>query len=188
MQKVHIFNICPKIYTDYALHYTCYSHRYHQSFSDSGRSHAKWPGKRSFGGLAGNMSMGSGNMIGARRTADFLSKATSFLGGALLLLCLIANFAIDRQTTQQRSVIQQGAPIIPPDNQDFSLPAETPSAVPQGRSRINRNSSPLSSPAIATTNRDAGQKPRPQSLKKRISSSSTTSSQHIFLLSYTMSK
>jgi preprotein translocase subunit SecG len=83
------------------------------------------------GGLAGNMTMGSGNMIGARRTADFLSKSTSFLGGALLLLCLLANFAIDRQTTQQRSVIQQGAPIIPPADQDFSLPAETPSAVPR---------------------------------------------------------
>jgi preprotein translocase subunit SecG len=83
------------------------------------------------GGLAGNMTTGSGNMIGARRTADFLSKATSVLGGAFLVLCLMANFAIDRQTTQQRSVIQQSGPIVPMDGQDFSLPAETPSAVPQ---------------------------------------------------------
>jgi preprotein translocase subunit SecG len=82
------------------------------------------------GGLAGNMNMGSGNMIGARRTADFLSKSTSVLGGALLVLCLLANFAIDRQSTQQRSVIQQSAPMIPMDSPDFTLPAETPSAVP----------------------------------------------------------
>jgi preprotein translocase subunit SecG len=89
------------------------------------------------GGLAGNMTTGSGNMIGARRTADFLSKATSVLGGAFLVLCLMANFAIDRQSTQQRSVIQQSGPIVPMDGQDFSLPAETPSAVPQTPPRDN---------------------------------------------------
>lgn len=72
------------------------------------------------GGLVGN----SG--LGARRTADLLSKATSFFGGAFLVLCVLANFAIDRGTAN-RSILQEGgvAPV-----EDFSAPSQTQSAVP----------------------------------------------------------
>ena len=71
------------------------------------------------GGLGGNAG------LGARRTADLLSKATSILGGAFLVLCVLANFAIDRQTVQTNSVLEQGAPV-----NDLAAPSQTQSAVP----------------------------------------------------------
>lgn len=81
------------------------------------------------GGIAGNAAMGPGG-IGSRRTADFLSKATSVLGGTFLVLCLVANFFIDRSTTT-RSAVQQGSVFEMPANRDFGQPAESPAAVPQ---------------------------------------------------------
>ncbi|WP_018127446.1 preprotein translocase subunit SecG [Balneola vulgaris] len=75
------------------------------------------------GGLAGN----SG--LGARRTADLLSKATGIFGGAFLVLCILANFAIDNAGTQPtRSILQEGGAGIPA--QDLNAPSETQSAVP----------------------------------------------------------
>src|SRR5699024_3981224 len=61
------------------------------------------------GGLAGGMQGGAG--IGARRTADLLSKSTSVLGGALLALSLLANFAIDRGETSESAVQQSGVEV-----------------------------------------------------------------------------
>lgn len=74
-------------------------------------------------GGGGGLDAGAGG-LGARRTADLLSKATSILGGAFLILCVLANFAIDRQT-QANSVLQQGAPL-----NDIGAPSQTQSAVP----------------------------------------------------------
>lgn len=88
------------------------------------------------GGLAGNAG-GAGNMMGARRTADFLSKATSILGGIFLTLCLLANFVIDRDAVQG-SAIQRGA-IDQPIQERFELPAETPSAIPTEPAPDNNN-------------------------------------------------
>lgn len=76
-------------------------------------------------GIGGGAGMGGGAGLGARRTADLLSKATAYLGGAFLVLCVLANFAIDRQGVQTNSVLQQGAPI---DN--INAPSQTQSAVP----------------------------------------------------------
>ncbi len=70
------------------------------------------------GGLAGTFG-GAGNvgaMFGTRRTADFLSKATWWLGGIVAVLALVINlFFLPGQTTQeQRSVIQDaGKTVIP---------------------------------------------------------------------------
>lgn len=72
-------------------------------------------------GLAGGMAATGmpGQLMGARRTADVLSKTTAFLGGSFLVLCILANFFIDRgQPT--RSVVQDGAP----------LPVEAPVSLP----------------------------------------------------------
>lgn len=80
------------------------------------------------GGIAGNAGTGPGAM-GSRRTADFLSKATSVLGGTFLVLCLVANFFIDRSTTTQSAVQQRGMQM--PESRDFSFPSESPSAIPQ---------------------------------------------------------
>jgi len=59
------------------------------------------------GGAGGNF----GNMFGSRRTADFLSKSTWWLGGSLLVLSIVINlFFLPGQTTsEQRDSIIQGA-------------------------------------------------------------------------------
>ncbi len=88
-------------------------------------------------GGGGGLDAGAGG-LGARRTADLLSRATSILGGAFLVLCVLANFAIDRQQTGN-SVLQQGAPI-----NDISAPSQTQSAVP------------VQSPPPPATNEDNG--------------------------------
>lgn len=63
------------------------------------------------GGLAGTFG-GAGNMgamFGTRRTADFLSQATWWLGGIVAVLAIVANlfFLPGKVTEEQRSVIQQ---------------------------------------------------------------------------------
>ncbi len=82
------------------------------------------------GGLAGitGGSGGFGTVFGARRTADFLSRATWWLGSALFILAVLINlFFLPGQTTssQRESVIQstqqqQQVPTTP------SLPQQTP--------------------------------------------------------------
>src|SRR5690554_100798 len=79
-------------------------------------------GLAGMGGGGGGLGGSSG--LGARRTADLLSKATSIIGGSFLVLCILANFAIDRGTIN-RSVLQEGA-VAP----DVSAPAQTTPAVP----------------------------------------------------------
>ena len=91
------------------------------------------------GGLAGTFG-GAGNMgtmFGTRRTADFLSKATWWLGGSLAVLTIIINlFFLPGQTSadQRESIIQSGQHTVP---QSPSLPPQqTPPNVPEG----NQNS------------------------------------------------
>jgi len=45
------------------------------------------------GGLAANFSA-SNQIMGVRKTADFLEKATWSLAGSLVFLCIVASFAI----------------------------------------------------------------------------------------------
>lgn len=80
------------------------------------------------GGLAAGMAGGAA--MGARRTADLLSKTTAFLAGALLVLSVLANFAIDRGEVNQSTIQQSGMP-EQVDPNDFQAPSETQSAVPQ---------------------------------------------------------
>ena len=69
-----------------------------------------------------------GQMMGARRTADLLSKTTTGLGVAFFALCFLANFFIDRGEVR-RSAIQEAG---------VSIPAQLPSSnLPQ-----NANTSP----------------------------------------------
>ena len=59
-----------------------------------------------FGGAAGSM----GSMFGARRTADFLSKATWWLAGSLAVLALAINLIFlpgKVNASQRESIIQQ---------------------------------------------------------------------------------
>lgn len=91
------------------------------------------------GGLAAGM-MGSSGM-GARRTADLLSKTTSILAGAFLLLSLLANFAIDAGGTPGSTIQQQGLENLP-GNSPIELPAESPSAIPQQESAPESDAAP----------------------------------------------
>ena len=77
------------------------------------------------GGLAGTFGGGGqfGTVFGARRTADFLSRATWWLAGALLVLTIVINlFFLPGSITgdQRESIIQSGgqqpvpqAPVLP---------------------------------------------------------------------------
>lgn len=76
-------------------------------------------------GMGGGGGLDSGAGLGARRTADLLSKSTSILGGLFMFLCVVANFAIDRQQPNN-SILQQGAPLT----NDIAAPSATQSAVP----------------------------------------------------------
>lgn len=83
-------------------------------------------GLSGIGGGGGGAGLGGNAGLGARRTADLLSKSTSILGGAFLVLCVLANFAIDNRSAQPaNSVLQQGAPV-----EDIANPSQTQSAVP----------------------------------------------------------
>ncbi len=61
-----------------------------------------------FGGASGSLT----SAFGSRKTADFLSKTTWWLGGGLLFIALLVNlFFLPGQTTdaQRKSIVQQAA-------------------------------------------------------------------------------
>jgi len=85
------------------------------------------------GGLAGTFGgAGMGTMFGSRRTADFLSKGTWWLAGALAVIALVVNlFFLPGQTTaEQRSVIQESGRTNVPTS--LTLPTQNPTQTPPG--------------------------------------------------------
>jgi len=77
------------------------------------------------GGLASDFSS-SNQIIGVKRTGDFLEKATWYLTIALMVLTLGSNFFIDREeVVQEESAIQEQI-----DN--AALPAQDNSEAPIG--------------------------------------------------------
>ncbi|MDD4031884.1 MAG: preprotein translocase subunit SecG [Bacteroidales bacterium] len=59
------------------------------------------------GGLAANFSS-SNQIMGVRKTTDFLEKATWILGGAMMFLSVVGSFAIPRSSgVQESSAIEQ---------------------------------------------------------------------------------
>jgi preprotein translocase subunit SecG len=86
------------------------------------------------GGLAGTFGGSNmGTMFGTRRTADFLSKATWWLGGGLAVLALFVNlfFLPGSSTASQRESIIQGS-----SNQNIP---STPTLPPQGQLPTQQN-------------------------------------------------
>ncbi|MBI9073253.1 MAG: preprotein translocase subunit SecG [Melioribacteraceae bacterium] len=88
-------------------------------------------------GLAGTFGGGGGqmnSMFGARRTADFLSRITWWLGGSLIVFAVVINmFFLPGQATQEQreSVIQSSRPTSVPSNPTLpDVPAETPTETP----------------------------------------------------------
>ena len=77
------------------------------------------------GGLSSSFGGGSGNQImGAKKTTDFLERATWTLAIVLISLSLLSNFAIPRNTDNEEDIIkaqeQIDEAVIP------NLPTETP--------------------------------------------------------------
>lgn len=81
------------------------------------------------GSIGGGMGGNFGTMFGSRRTADFLSKATWWLGGGLLVIALVTNlFFLPGQTTskERESLIQSSGQATVP-----SQPTLPPAQLPQ---------------------------------------------------------
>lgn len=74
------------------------------------------------GGLASNFAS-SNQVMGVRKTADFLEKATWTLAVSLLVLSLLAAFALPRETNESpRSAIQEKIENTEDPSQNSALP------------------------------------------------------------------
>lgn len=85
------------------------------------------------GGLASNFAS-SNQVMGVRKTADFLEKSTWTLAIALLVLSLISNFSIERgvENNTQSSTIQEQIDAAP-------VPQDAPMApAPAGGNQENK--------------------------------------------------
>ena len=58
------------------------------------------------GGLASSFAS-SNQIMGVRKTTDFLEKATWTLAGAMMVLCILAVFFIPQADTKSQSAIQE---------------------------------------------------------------------------------
>ena len=58
------------------------------------------------GGLASSFSSNN-QIMGVRRTSDFLEKATWYLAGALLVFCIMASAFIPRNQSTQQSIMSE---------------------------------------------------------------------------------
>lgn len=85
------------------------------------------------GGLAGSFGGGQmGTVFGVRRTADFLSRATTILATIFIALSIIINlFFLPGKTTTTESIIQRGGaptavprPVPPQPSQPAAIPQE----------------------------------------------------------------
>ncbi len=74
------------------------------------------------GGLASNFAS-SGQIMGVRRTTDFLEKATWYLAGGLLALSIIASLTIPRNTIDpNKSLIEDQLKNAPGKTEMPSMP------------------------------------------------------------------
>ena len=77
------------------------------------------------GGLASNF-QSAGQVMGVRKTADFLEKSTWTLGAAILVLSLAATASIPRGQGQKESVIKSSIERAQDPNAIPVLPTQTP--------------------------------------------------------------
>jgi len=81
------------------------------------------------GGLAANFT--GSQIMGVRKTADFLEKATWTLAGALLFFCVVANIIMPRQQdVVQKSLLQDEVKNAINTNNVPSIPNAAPAAEP----------------------------------------------------------
>lgn len=77
------------------------------------------------GGLASNFAS-SNQIMGVRKTTDFLEKATWTLSIVILVLCIAGAAAIPRANTQAESAIQEKVDQAIDPNQVPQFPTEAP--------------------------------------------------------------
>lgn len=77
------------------------------------------------GGLSANFSS-SNQIMGVRKTTDFLEKATWTLAISLLVLCLAAAITIPRNGAAPKSAIEQQIQDTPDPTQAPTFPTSTP--------------------------------------------------------------
>jgi preprotein translocase subunit SecG len=80
------------------------------------------------GGLASSFSSNN-QVMGVRKTTDFLEKGTWILAGSLVVLCIMATAFLPRQGQQAKSAIEQQIQGV----QDPTALPTFPQSVPQGR-------------------------------------------------------
>ena len=81
------------------------------------------------GGLSATFG-GSNQVMGVRRTADFLEKATWTLAAVLLGLSIMASWAIKKPETGVKSRMEQQVESSEDFEDDFSAPAGLPIELP----------------------------------------------------------
>ncbi len=84
------------------------------------------------GGLASSYAS-SNQIMGVRKTTDFLEKATWTLAGAMMILCILAVFFIPKGGNGTRSAIQDQINAQPVQQQaipSFPGTVNTPEAIP----------------------------------------------------------
>jgi len=77
------------------------------------------------GGLASNFSS-SNQIMGVRKTTDFLEKATWTLAISLLVLCLAAAMTVPRNQSAPKSAIEQQIQTTPDPTQTPTFPTQSP--------------------------------------------------------------
>ena len=77
------------------------------------------------GGLASNFS-GSNQVMGVRKTADFLEKATWTLAISLVILSMVATMTIPRGAVEKRSKIEQQVNNVVDPTQMPQFPTSVP--------------------------------------------------------------
>lgn len=84
------------------------------------------------GGLASSFAS-SNQIMGVRKTTDFLEKATWALAGTMMVLCVAAAIFIPRSETGGRSAIENQIQAVPTEQAIPSFPTNevtTPAAAP----------------------------------------------------------
>lgn len=105
-------------------------------------------------GLSGALGApgGAAATFGVRRASDFLQKATMYLGGAFVILCIIANLFFLPNGNAGPSAVQTGRAVVPsaPSNRmPSSAPAasqpaaQQPAGAQPGTGQTNPDNSPM---------------------------------------------
>ncbi len=88
------------------------------------------------GGLASNFSS-SNQVMGVRKTADFLEKATWTLAIGLVVLCLVAAMTIPRGVVEEKSKIEQQVNNAVDPTQMPQFPTSVPETEENGETEGN---------------------------------------------------